>query len=141
MAIHVQTCYIPYTVKPALSFQDELSLNAGQKYCRMLQESILQYFRPSQNLPFVVKTFVLSIFEWPFYTGFTVALKIGVCNHYQIVHAFKHMKYHIGLKIRSVCDFFAIFFFFTSTKTNFMGTQKGTLCDGSFEHSKHIYLN
>ena len=24
-----------------------LSLNAGQKYCRMLQESILQYFRPS----------------------------------------------------------------------------------------------
>ena len=24
-----------------------LSLNAGQKYCRMLQESILQYFGPS----------------------------------------------------------------------------------------------
>ena len=46
-----------FTVKPALSghtkrrpkivFQDRLSLNAGQKYCRMLQESILQYFRPS----------------------------------------------------------------------------------------------
>ena len=45
------------TVNPALSghskrrpkngFQDRLSLNAGQKYCRMLQESILQYFRPS----------------------------------------------------------------------------------------------
>ena len=28
-----------------LGFQDRLSLNAGQKYCRMLQESILQYFR------------------------------------------------------------------------------------------------
>ena len=28
-------------------YQDRLSLNAGQKYCRMLQESILQYFRPS----------------------------------------------------------------------------------------------
>ena len=28
-------------------FQDWLSLNAGQKYCRMLQESILQYFWPS----------------------------------------------------------------------------------------------
>ena len=27
--------------------QDRLSLNAGQKYCRMLQESILQYFQPS----------------------------------------------------------------------------------------------
>ena len=24
------------------------------------------------KLPFVNKTFVLSIFEWPFYTGFTV---------------------------------------------------------------------
>ena len=46
-----------YTVKPVLSghsrtrpkivFQDRLSLNAGQKYCTMLQESILQYFRPS----------------------------------------------------------------------------------------------
>ena len=42
-----------FTVKPVLSghlkmtkigFQDRLSLNAGQKYCRM---SILQYFRPS----------------------------------------------------------------------------------------------
>ena len=30
-----------------IDFQDRLSLNAGQKYCRMLQESILQYFRPS----------------------------------------------------------------------------------------------
>ena len=24
------------------------------------------------KLPFVIRTFVLSIFEWPFYTGFTV---------------------------------------------------------------------
>ena len=24
------------------------------------------------ELPFVIKIFVLSIFEWPFYTGFTV---------------------------------------------------------------------
>ena len=26
----------------------------------------------SVKLPFVIKIFVLSIFEWPFYTGFTV---------------------------------------------------------------------
>ena len=25
------------------------------------------------KLPFVIKIFVLSIFEWPFYTGFTIA--------------------------------------------------------------------
>ena len=70
-----------YTVKPALSghskrrpkivFQDQLSLNAGQKYCRMLQEhsAILSTFI---KLPFVFKIFVLSIFEWPLKTGFTV---------------------------------------------------------------------
>ena len=27
--------------RPKVGFQDRLSLNAGQKYCRMLQESIL----------------------------------------------------------------------------------------------------
>ena len=45
------------TVKPVLSghskrrpnivYSDQFLLNAGQKYCRMLQESILQYFQPS----------------------------------------------------------------------------------------------
>ena len=33
--------------RPKISLQDRLSLNAGQKYCRMLSWSILQYFRPS----------------------------------------------------------------------------------------------
>ena len=33
--------------RPIIGFQDRLSLNASQKYCRMLQESILQYFRPA----------------------------------------------------------------------------------------------
>ena len=54
---HGSQASFSFTVKPALSghskrrpkidFEDQLSLNAGQKYCRMLQESILQYFRPS----------------------------------------------------------------------------------------------
>ena len=59
---------------PLLTFQDGLSLNAGQKNCRMLQDSILQYFPPSLELPFVVKIFVLSVFEWRFKTGFTILL-------------------------------------------------------------------
>ena len=33
--------------RPKVGFQDRLSLNAGQKYCRMLEVSILQYFQPS----------------------------------------------------------------------------------------------
>ena len=28
------------------------------------------------KLPFVINIFVLSIFEWPFYTGFTVIQKV-----------------------------------------------------------------
>ena len=58
-----------------LGFQDQLSLNAGQKYCRMLpleHSAILLIFI---KLPFVIKIFVLSIFEQPFYTGFTAYLK------------------------------------------------------------------
>ena len=39
-----------------------------ERYC--YKGSILQYFGP-----FVDKTFVLSFFEWPFYTGFTVNRK------------------------------------------------------------------
>ena len=29
------------------------------------------------KLPYIFKIFVLSIFEWPFYTGFTVIWKFG----------------------------------------------------------------
>ena len=57
-----------------IGFQDQLSLNAGQKYCRMLQGEHSAILSTFIKLPFVIKIFVLSIFEWPFYTGFTVYL-------------------------------------------------------------------
>ena len=41
---------------------------AGQKYCRMLQGEHSAILLTFIKLPFVIKTFVLSIFEWPFYT-------------------------------------------------------------------------
>ena len=68
------------TVKPVLSShskrtqkigcQDLLSLNAGQKYCRMLSAILLTYIK----LPVSIKTFVLSIFKWPLKTGCNVFL-------------------------------------------------------------------
>ena len=58
--------------KTKISFQDRLSLNAGQKYCRMLQDSILQYFRSALSYHLVFKICVLSFFECPLKTGFTV---------------------------------------------------------------------
>ena len=40
------------------------------------------------KLPFVIKIFVLSIFEWPFYTGFTV---------YTIDKFFQQIIYYVPL--------------------------------------------
>ena len=66
-------------------FQDLLSLNSGQKYCRMLLSTFVK-------LPFVITIFVLSIFEWPFYTGFTV-------------HNFQMIVYNLKKKsnVRNAC--------------------------------------
>ena len=68
---HTHLCY---TVKPVLrdnseiiptmGFQERLLFNAGQKY------SFCNTF--DIKLPSVIKIFVLSIFEWPLKTGFTV---------------------------------------------------------------------
>ena len=52
---HSKTCLKrPLKKKTTIGFQDRLLLNAGQK------------------LQLVIKIFVLSIFEWPLKTGFTV---------------------------------------------------------------------
>ena len=58
--------------RPQIGFQDQLPLKAGQKYCRMLQGEHSAILSNFIKLPFVNKIFVLFIFEWPLYTGFTV---------------------------------------------------------------------
>ena len=55
-------------------------LNAGQKYCRMLQGKHSAILSTFIKLPFVIKTFVLSFFEWQIYTGFTVIAKFNDKN-------------------------------------------------------------
>ena len=66
----------PLSKRLKIGFQDQLLLNACQKYARMLRmlqgehSAILSIFI---KLPFVIKIFVLSFFEWLFKTGFTVA--------------------------------------------------------------------
>ena len=75
--VYSKTCLKrPLSKKTKLVFQDQLSLNAGQKYCRKLKgehSAILLIFI---KLPFVFKTFVLSFFEWPLKTGFTVVVAL-----------------------------------------------------------------
>ena len=45
----------PLSKRPKIGFQDKFSLNGGQKYCRMLQWSILQYFRPSLSYSLLLR--------------------------------------------------------------------------------------
>ena len=53
-------------------FQDQLLLNAGQKFCRMLQGEHSAILSTFIKLPFVIRIFAWSIFEWLLKTGFTV---------------------------------------------------------------------
>ena len=62
----------PLSKRPQIGFEDQILLNAGQMYCRMLQEEHSAILSTFIKLPFVIKIFVLSIFEWPLKTGFTV---------------------------------------------------------------------
>ena len=71
----------PFSKSSKIGFQDQLWLNAGQKYCRMLQRAFFNTLT-FITLPFVIKIFVMSIFEWPFYTGFTVP-----CFFFQVMKA------------------------------------------------------
>ena len=49
--------------RPKMEFQYQLTLNAGQKYCRMLSWSILQYFRPSLSYHLSLRPLFLYVFE------------------------------------------------------------------------------
>ena len=59
-------------MKTKIGFQDPFTLNAGQKYCGMLQGEHSAKRLTFIKLPLVIKIFVLSIFERPLKTGFTV---------------------------------------------------------------------
>ena len=65
--------------RPKIGFQDQLSLNAGQKYYRMLQGEHSAILLTFIKLPIVIKIFVLPIFEWPFYC--TSSLAFTKANH------------------------------------------------------------
>ena len=62
----------PLKKKTKIGFQDRLLLNAGQKYCRMLQGEHSAILSTFIRLQFVIRIFVLSIFECPLKRGFTV---------------------------------------------------------------------
>ena len=68
----VKTCHKrPLKKKTKTGFHYPLSFNAGHKYSAILS---------TIKLPFYIKIFVLSIFEWWLKTGFTV-----LSYHQQII--------------------------------------------------------
>ena len=68
--IYSKTCVKrPLSKRPKIGFQYPLPLNAGQKYCGILKGEHSVIFSTFIKLPFVIKSFVLSIFERSFYTG------------------------------------------------------------------------
>ena len=56
----------PLSKRQKIDFQDQLSLNAGQKYFRMLQGERSAILSTFIKLPFVIKIFVFTFFEWMF---------------------------------------------------------------------------
>ena len=61
-----------FSKRPKICFQDQLSLTAGQLYCRKLEGEHSAILLTFIRRPFVIKIFALSIFEWALYTGYTV---------------------------------------------------------------------
>ena len=71
--------------RPKIGFHNLFLLNAGHNYCRMLQGEHSAILSTIIKLPFFIKIFVLSIFEWPLKTGFTV-FKYWLCIHRKWFH-------------------------------------------------------
>ena len=54
--VYIKTCLQqPLSKRPQIGFQDQLSLNAGQKYCRMLEGEHSAILLTFIKLPFVIK--------------------------------------------------------------------------------------
>ena len=70
--IYSKTCVkLSLSKRPKIGCQDQLLLNAGLEYCRLLKGAFCNTF-DLYEATFVIKIFVWSILEWLFYTGFTV---------------------------------------------------------------------
>ena len=87
----------PLSKRPKIGFEDQLLLNAGQKYCRMLQGEHSEILSTFVKLPFVIKISVLSIFEWMFTTGFTVLFNIDLINVVYLTAVILSGRYDIAL--------------------------------------------
>ena len=84
LSLYSKTCLkLPISKRPQIGFQDQLSLNAGQTYCRMLQREHSAILSTFIKLPFVIKIFIFSILSG----RFTQVLLYNTI-HYNTVHSY-----------------------------------------------------
>ena len=75
----------PLSKRPKIGFHDKLSLNTGQKYCRMLQgEHSAIYFGPSLSYHFSVRSLFCLILKG----HFTQVLLCLDNLRWEVVHAY-----------------------------------------------------
>ena len=96
---------------PKIGFQDRLLLNAGHKYCRMLQGEHSAILLTVIQLQFVIKVFVLSIFKWPLKTGFTEVIRVyvpeNVCHFKELVLYCLVLRTTLSMCLR-ICYMFVV---------------------------------
>ena len=68
----------PLRKNTKIGFQDQLLLNAGQKYCRMLHGEHSAIVSTFIKLLFSIKNFILPIFKWPLKKVFLYTLMNSV---------------------------------------------------------------
>ena len=100
----------PLSKRPNIGFQDQLSLNAGRKYCRMLQGEHLQYFQPSLSYHLCLRHLLCLFFELTFYTVFTVYH----ITHSRHVLAPTHLSDIVSVHISSTRKANALEFFYAA---------------------------
>ena len=77
ITVYSKTCLKqPLSKSPKIGFQDQLSLNAGQKYCRMLQWEHSAILSTFIKLPFSLRSLFCLFLSGRFTQAFTV------CNFY-----------------------------------------------------------
>ena len=88
-----KTCHKrPRKQTTKIGFEYQLSLNAGQKYGRMLQGEHSAILLTFIKLPFSIKTLVLSIFKWSLKTCFTVLFGEVIGFFFYFISSFKKIK-------------------------------------------------
>ena len=90
--------------RPKIDFQDQLSLNAGQEYCRMLQGEHSAILSTLIKLSFVIK--FCFVFEWPLKTGLTVLFKTMNVLSFRVI--FQNVLRQINFRGISIFCYFSI---------------------------------